>query len=130
MNETFGETKQQPDPEIAKKKQLWRNLFLLNLCVSLLLVGIFWLPSKLEQVADFLNSSSVNIPDEGKLAEKPVKEVVPEPVKPTNLLATQVTTVNASSEKEYVYFDFSSGSRSIFWTPHLWSGIWHLEEAR
>jgi hypothetical protein len=46
MNEPFGETKQQPDPEIAKKKQLWRNLFLLNLCVSLLLVGIFWLPCK------------------------------------------------------------------------------------
>ena len=111
MNEPFGEIKQQPDPEIAKKKQLWRNLFLLNLCVSLLLVGIFWLPSKLEQVADFLNSPSVNIPEEGKMVKKPVVEVEPEPepAKPTNLLATQVTTVNASSEKEYVYFDFSSG---------------------
>ncbi len=109
MNEPFGESTQQPDPEIVKKKQLWRNLFLLNLCVSLLLISIFWLPSKLEQVGDFLNSPSVNIPEEGKMAEKPVKKVEPEPAKPTNLLATQVTTVNASSEKEYVYFDFSSG---------------------
>ena len=27
MNEPFGETKQQSDSEITKKKQLWRNLF-------------------------------------------------------------------------------------------------------
>ena len=109
MNESFGE-KGQADLELVKRKKLWRNLFLLNLCISLLLVGIFWLPSKLEQVAEFLNSPSVNIPEEGKMIEKPVDEVEPEPkVKLTNLLATQVTTLNASSEKEYVYFDFSSG---------------------
>ncbi|MBL7020582.1 MAG: hypothetical protein ISR86_08545 [Nitrospinaceae bacterium] len=93
---------------MGKKRKLWRNLFLLNLCVSLLLVGIFWLPSKLDQVADFLNSPSVNLPEEGKMVEKPVEKVEPA-AKITNLLATQVTTVNASSEKEYVYFDFSSG---------------------
>ena len=109
MNEPFGDPTQQPDPEITKKRQLWRNLFLLNLCVSLLLIGIFWLPSKLEQVSDFLNSPSVNLPEEGKIAEKPVEEVEPVPAKPTNMLPTLVTTVNASSEKEYVYFDFSSG---------------------
>ena len=109
MNEFFGE-KEQLNLELAKKKKLWRNLFLLNLCVSLLLVSIFWLPSKLEQVANFLNSPSVNIPEEGKMVEKPANEVEPKPkTKLTNLLATQVTTVNASSEKEYVYFDFSSG---------------------
>ena len=109
MNEFFGE-KEQPNLELTKKKKLWRNLFLLNLCVSLLLVSIFWLPSKLEQVANFLNSPSVNIPEEGKMVKKPANEVEPKPkTKLTNLLATQVTTVNASSEKEYVYFDFSSG---------------------
>jgi len=97
------------DPEISRKKKLWRNLFLLNLCISLLLVGIFWLPSKLEQVGEFLNSPSVNLPGEGEMAEKPVEEVEPAPKSPGNMLATQVTTVNASSEKEYVYFDFSSG---------------------
>jgi len=108
MNEPFDGTRQ-PDSEIDKKKKLWRNLFLLNLCVSLLLIGIFWLPSKLEQVGDFLDSPSVNLPEEGKMAQKPVEEVLePEP-KVTNLLSTQVTTINASSEKEYVYFDFSSG---------------------
>ena len=109
MNEPFGE-KEQQNLELAKKRKLWRNLFLLNLCVSLLLVSIFWLPSKLEQVANFLNSPSVNIPEEGKMVEKLANKVEPKPkLKLTNLLATQVTTVNASSEKEYVYFDFSSG---------------------
>lgn len=106
MTESFGGM---PSPGIDKKRKLWRNLFLLNLCVSLLLVGIFWLPSKLEQVGNFLNSPSVNLPEEGKMAEKPVEEVAPAPKVPSNLLTTLVTTVNASSEKEYVYFDFSSG---------------------
>lgn len=108
MSESFDVSKA-PDPEVAKKKQLWRNLFMLNLCVSLLLVGIFWLPSKLVQIDDFLNSPSVNLPEEGKMAKKPVEKVEPLPQATTNLLSTQVTTVNASSEKEYVYFDFSSG---------------------
>jgi hypothetical protein len=107
MKEPFNKTSQR-DPEVMKKRKLWRNLFFLNLCVSLLLVSIFWLPSKLEQVADFLNSPSVNIPEEGKMVEKPDKKVEPAP-KLTNLLATQLATVNASSEKEYIYFDFSSG---------------------
>ena len=109
MNEPFGEPTQQPDPDITKKRQLWRNLFLLNLCVSFLLIGIFWLPSKLEQVSDFLNSPSVNLPEEGKMAKKPIEKVEPESEKSSNFLPTLVTTVNASSEKEYVYFDFSSG---------------------
>ena len=107
MNESVGETAKS-DPEITKKRKLWRNLFLLNLCISLLLVGIFWLPTKLEQVAEFLNSPSVNLPEAGEIVEKPAGKVVPTP-KFTNLLTTQVTTLNASSEKEYVYFDFSSG---------------------
>ncbi len=106
MSESFGGM---PDQEIDKKRKLWRNLFLLNLCVSLLLIGIFWLPSKLEQVANFLNSPSVNLPEEGKMAKKPAEKVEPIPEVPSNLLPTQVTTVNASSEKEYVYFDFSRG---------------------
>ncbi|MZG29851.1 MAG: hypothetical protein F3741_03425 [Nitrospinae bacterium] len=107
MNDPFSGTTQH-DPGIDKKKKLWRNLFLLNLCVSLLLIGIFWLPSKLEQVGDFLDSPSVNLPEEGTIAKKPEEKIEPAP-KPTNLLSTQVTTINASSEKDYVYFDFSSG---------------------
>ena len=110
MTEPFdGSVPREPGREIDKKSKLWRNLFFLNLCISLLAIGVFWLPSKLTQLDNFLNSPSVNIPEEGQMAKKPEEkeEIKPEPV--TNLLTTLVTTVNASSEKEYVYFDFSRG---------------------
>jgi heme-binding HmuY-like protein len=92
---------------IEKKKKLWRNLFLLNACVSVILVGIFWLPSKLMQMDDFLNSPSVNLPEEGKVA----KSTAPAPkVTIANQIPSQIITVNASSEKDWAYFDFSRGS--------------------
>lgn len=92
---------------IEKKKKLWRNLFLLNACVSVILVGIFWLPSKLMQMDDFLNSPSVNLPEEGKVA----KSTAPVPkVTIANQIPSQIITVNASSEKDWAYFDFSRGS--------------------
>ncbi len=98
------------DPRMDKKKKLWRNIFLLNLCVSLLLVGIFWLPAKLVQLENFLNSPSVTLPEAGKMASKSEEKAEPAPASFANLLAARVTTVNASSEKDYVYFDFSRGA--------------------
>lgn len=110
MNEPFkSNTHLDPDSDVAKKKKLWRNIFTLNLCVSLLLIGIFWLPSKLVQLDNFLNSPSVNLPEKGEMTKKPEEKAEPAPVSAGNLMPTFVTTVNASSEKEYVYFDFSSG---------------------
>ena len=110
MNEPFnGNAYPEANPERAKKRKLWRNLFLLNLCVSLLLVGVFWLPGKLVDLDNFLNSPSVNLPEEGEIAKKPEGKAEPAPKSPSNLLSTLVTTVNASSEKDFVYFDFSSG---------------------
>ncbi|NIQ03817.1 MAG: hypothetical protein GWM98_28615, partial [Nitrospinaceae bacterium] len=46
-----------PDP---KKRKLWRNLFLFNLCLTLLLIGLFWLPVKLAQLEKFFNSPSID----------------------------------------------------------------------
>jgi hypothetical protein len=110
MNEPFnGTTYSDPGPEREKKRKLWRNLFLLNLCVSLLLVGIFWLPGKLVDLDNFLNSPSVNLPEEGQIAQKSDEKSEPAIKSPTNLKPTMVTTINASSEKDFVYFDFSSG---------------------
>ncbi len=82
---------------------------MLNLCISLLLVGIFWLPAKLVQLDSFLNSPSVNLPGEGRMAEKSDEKAEPAPKSFANLMTTHVTTLNASSEKDFVYFDFSSG---------------------
>lgn len=98
-----------PETEGDKKRKLWRKLFLLNLCITLVLIASFWLPEKLVQLNNFLDSPSVDVPGEGKLASNESKKAEPVPVQPENLLNTHVVTVNASSEKDYVYFNFSDG---------------------
>ncbi len=101
----------EPETDIAafeKKKKLWRNIFLLNLCVSILLVGFFWVPVKFVQMENFLNSPSVNLPQEGE-TQKSNTAAVPAP-SVGNLLAAQTVSINASSEKDWAYFDFSRGS--------------------
>ena len=106
MNSSFDNL---PDNDGDKKRKLWRKLFLLNLCITLALVAAFWLPEKLVQLNNFLDSPSVDIPGKGKMAGNESKKAEPAPVQPENLLNTRVVTVNASSEKEYVYFNFSHG---------------------
>ena len=98
-----------PRVEGDKKRQMWRKLFWLNLCVTLVLVGSFWLPEKLIRLQKFLDSPSVDIPEEGKIAQKEEQKNEPVPIQTGNLLNSRVTTVNASSEKEYVYFSLQSG---------------------
>ncbi len=107
MNSSFDKL---PETEADKKRKLWRKLFWLNLCVSLALVASFWLPEKLMRLNKFLDSPSVDIPGEGKMAENEKKdtESVRE-IQHARLLSSRVTTVNASSEKDYVYFNFASG---------------------
>ena len=98
------------DEQTQKKRKLWRNLFLLTLCVSLLLIGIFWLPVKLVQMEKFASSSSVNLPKKGVASA--IDPTLAQPVKslsPSDLLETKLTVVNASSEDNWVYFDFSRG---------------------
>jgi len=92
---------------VEKKKRLWRNLFLLNLGISIMLVGIFWLPAKLIQMEEFFSSPSVNLPQKGEVA-KSQASVQTESF--ANLLPTHVITVNASSEDQWTYFDFSRGT--------------------
>ncbi len=107
MNSSFDNL---PETQADKKRKLWKKLFLLNLCISLVLVASFWLPEKLMKLNEFLDSPSVDVPGEGKMAEKENKntESVQE-IQHARLLSSRVTTVNASSEKEYVYFNFASG---------------------
>ena len=65
MNSSFDKLS---ETEENKKRKLWRKLFLLNLCISFILVGLFWLPSKLVQLQKFLDSPSVDVSGEGKMA--------------------------------------------------------------
>ena len=96
-------------PEAQKKKKLWRNLFVLNLFITILLIGLFWLPVKLEQMEGFLSSSSVNqkkgggaVPTSGPQA---VAAVNP------NLIPAKSIVIDATNEEVWTYFDFSRGKQ-------------------
>ena len=109
----FESTARSAEPvegQALKKKKLWRNLFLLNLCISLLLIGLYWVPIKMIQLESFVDSPSVNLPKEGVV---PISDnASAQPIKrstPSNLLETKLTIINASSEDSWVYFDFSRG---------------------
>ena len=109
----FESTARSAEPvegQALKKKKLWRNLFLLNLCISLLLIGLYRVPIKMIQLESFVDSPSVNLPKEGIV---PISDNAPaQPIKrstPSNLLETKLTVINASSEDSWVYFDFSRG---------------------
>jgi hypothetical protein len=113
MNEPFDNTSrenaaQDNNPEAEKKRALWKNIFFINLCVTFLLIGLFWLPLKLENLEEFINSPSVNLPKKGEInsAKVSAKE---KRIEYKDMLPSLVAVINASSEKDWVYFDFSRG---------------------
>lgn len=93
--------------EAKRKKKIWKNLFLFNLCVSIVLIGIFWLPFKLAKITSFMNSASVNIPKEMDVAQLEEKKIEVKVVPNSLLLDPKGALINASSDKEWAYFDFS-----------------------
>ena len=111
MSDSFsGHDPQGLNPEAIKKKKMWRNLFIFNLCVSLLLIGIFWVPLKFQQVNNFLEASSVNIPGKGEVTQdQKNSKAVPQLNK--NLLATRGLVIDATSDEHWAYFDFSRGKQ-------------------
>ena len=111
----FAPTAQQqddPKPLVAeRKKKLWRNLFLFNLCVSIVLIGIFWLPLKLAKITNFMNSASVNIPKETEVTEAMDMGAKEPPRTNSLLMDPKGAVINASSDKDWAYFDFSRGKQ-------------------
>ncbi len=111
MNESFDshsiENSPDPGPEAKKKRKLWKNLFILNLCVTILLIGLFWLPLKLEQMEGFLSSSSINQkkggPAQPSAGTQSIVAVNP------NLIPAQSLVIDATNEEHWTYFDFSRG---------------------
>jgi hypothetical protein len=113
MTESYQSTSENSalrSEQAIKKKKLWKNLFLLNLCITFLLVGIYWVPVKMVQLENFVDSPSVNLPKEGvvPISNSTSTEAIKGPT-PSNLLETKLTVINASSENDWVYFDFSRG---------------------
>ncbi|NIP99491.1 MAG: hypothetical protein GWM98_02950, partial [Nitrospinaceae bacterium] len=80
---------------------------LFNLCLTLLLIGLFWLPVKLAQLEKFFNSPSIDVPQKVEMAQSEESAAMESPVPAADLLETRVITINASSEKNWAYFDFS-----------------------
>jgi len=97
-----------PNPSGGKKRTLWRNLFLLNLCITLLLMGLFWLPLKFVEVNEFLDSSSVE-PRRGAGNAAKAQQAPEAHKTAANLLGTHYVMINATSDETWSYFDFSLG---------------------
>ena len=113
MNDSFdSSSKDSPprlSPEALKKKKLWRNLFILNLCVTIFLIGLYWLPVKLEQMGGFLDSPSMK----NKQVDGPSRKfgrTTATAVNP-NLLPTNSIVIDATNEEQWTYFDFSRGKQ-------------------
>ena len=104
-----GRDTQNLNPEIIKKKKLWRNLFIVNLCVSIVLIGIFWVPLKFQQINSFLEAPSVNIKEKGEVTQNQNSEAVPQHNK--NLLESRSLVIDATSDEDWAYFDFSRGKQ-------------------
>ncbi|MCA9484881.1 MAG: hypothetical protein KC553_14215 [Nitrospina sp.] len=97
------------DTQKEKKRKMWRNLFILNLCISLLLIGLFWLPYKFVELNDFLGSSSV---EPRRSAPGLMEAQKPEePEAPSNIIPSRFALINATSEENWTYFDFSRGKQ-------------------
>lgn len=100
--DTFPETDKHTD-EGLKRKKLWRNLFILNLCVTLLLIALFWIPIKVAEMERNNSGTDAAKPEETARLDKKSAEptIIPD------MLETREVLLNASSEKEWTYFDFS-----------------------
>ena len=99
----------QLSPEALKKKKLWRNLFILNLCITIFLIGLYWLPVKLEQLGAFVDSPSMKEKQTGGVRKfggaRTAVAVNP------NLLPTSTIVIDATNEEQWTYFDFSRGKQ-------------------
>ncbi len=113
MNDSFDSSSKdrppQMSPEALKKKKLWRNLFILNLCITIFLIGLYWLPVKLEQMGGFLDSSSIN-EKKGGPSRKFGGAQTATAINP-NLLPTSTIVIDATNEEQWTYFDFSRGKQ-------------------
>ena len=114
MNDSFDSSSKDPAPQLSpeekKKRKLWKNLFFLNLCITIVLIGVYWLPVKVYQMGGFLDSPSMkdkqtNGPSRNFGGAQAVEAVN------LNLLPTNTIVIDATSEELWTYFDFSRGEQ-------------------
>lgn len=111
MSEPFNSPLHDNEPMPAgtpKKPKLWRNLFILNLCVTLLLIAVWWLPVKLAELNKTMDEPSMEAtkktgPD--NMGRTLKTELAPD----TKLLKSRVVVVDARDDQNWRYYDFSRG---------------------
>jgi hypothetical protein len=114
MNDSFDSSSKEPPPQLSpearKKRKLWKNLFILNLCITILLIGIYWLPIKVFQMGGFLDSPSMKEKQTGGPSRNFGGAQSVTAVNP-NLLPTSTIVIDATNEEQWTYFDFSRGEQ-------------------
>lgn len=113
MNDSFDSSSKnippQLSPEARKKKKMWRNLFILNLCITIFLIGLYWLPIKLEQMGGFLDKPSMK--DKQTTGPSRAGDAQSVAAVNPNLLPTSTIVIDATNEEKWTYFDFSRGQQ-------------------
>lgn len=95
-------------PEEKKKRKLWRSLFILNLCVTLLLIGIWWLPLKFSEINKAMESPSMEATKKKGAAD--IGGMIEEDTNAdSKLLKSRTVVVDARDEQNWRYYDFSRG---------------------
>ncbi|MBI4384837.1 MAG: HmuY family protein [Nitrospinae bacterium] len=112
--DTLPQAPESASPEALKRKKLWRNLFALNLCLSILLIAFFWVPVKVAELDPVFNGPSLDLSKKGEMPKKGEVPVA-EPIE--NMLETHMAAVNASSENDWTYFDLSRGQEVKIMDP-------------
>jgi len=114
MNDSFDssakDTPPSLSPEEKKKRKLWKNLFFLNLCITILLIGVYWLPVKVYQMGGFLDSPSMKEKQTGETSRNFGGAQSVAAMNP-NLLPTNTIVIDATNEEQWTYFDFSRGEQ-------------------
>jgi hypothetical protein len=114
MNDSFDSSSKDPSPQLSpeeqKKRKLWKNLFILNLCITILLIGVYWLPIKVYQMGGFLDSPSMKEKQTGGPSRNFGGAQSVAAANP-NLLPTSAIVIDATNEEEWTYFDFSRGEQ-------------------
>lgn len=97
-------------PDALRKKKMWRNFFILSLCITLVLMGIWWLPLKFAQINNFMTTSSMSAKkkkDGSAIMGQTQNSIAGN----TNLITAKMFMVDARDEEHWSYFDFSRGKQ-------------------
>ncbi len=81
----------------------------MNLCITIFLIGLYWLPIKLEQMGGFLDKPSMK--DKQTTGPSRNRDAQAVATVNPNLLPASTIVIDATNEEQWTYFDFSRGQQ-------------------